>query len=101
MCVGNLTIIGSDDGLSPGRRAPGHCLTQCLDSANWTLGADFSETLIELTFSLKQRDLKVSSATQRPFCLSLGALNTVGQRPFNYSMSGMKVCLYSNRRIID
>ena len=50
-CVGNLTIIGSDNGLSPGRR-------QAITWTNagilliGTLGTNFSEMLIEIhTFS--------------------------------------------------
>ena len=33
ICVGNLAIIGSDNGLSPGRR---HYLNQCWNIVNWT-----------------------------------------------------------------
>ena len=33
ICVGNLTIIGSDNDLSPGRR---HYLNQCWNIVNWT-----------------------------------------------------------------
>ena len=77
MCVGNLVIIGSDNGLSPDRR----------QAIIWTnagllligpLGTNFSEILIEiLTFSFKKMRLKVSSAKRRPFCLGLNVL-----RPF-------------------
>ena len=69
ICVGKLTIIGSDNGLSPDRR----------QAIIWTndgilligpLGTNFSEILIEiLTFSFKKMRLKVSSAKRRPFCL--------------------------------
>ena len=34
VCVGNLTIIGSDNGLSPGGRS--HNLNQCWNIVNWT-----------------------------------------------------------------
>ena len=61
MCVGNLTIIGSDNGLSPGRP----------QAIIWTndgilligpLRTNFSEILIEMqTFSFKKTDLKMSS----------------------------------------
>ena len=74
ICVGNLTIIGSDNGLSPGRR----------QAIIWTsaeilligpLGSNFSEILIEiLTFSFKKMCLKVLSAKWRPFCLGLNVL---------------------------
>ena len=73
-CVGKLSIIGSDNGLSPGRR----------QAIIWTnagmlligpLGTNFSEILIEiLTFSFKKMRLKVSSAKWRPFCLGLNVL---------------------------
>ena len=74
ICVGNLTIIGSDNGLSPGRR----------QAIIWTnagiiltgpLGTNFNEILIAiLTFSFKKIRLKVSSAKWRPFCLGINVL---------------------------
>ena len=71
ICVGKLTIIGSDNGLSPGRR-------QAIISTNAgillfsTLGANLSEILSEIhTFSLKKMHLKMSSAKRRPSCLGL------------------------------
>ena len=76
ICVGYLTIIGSDNGLSPGRR----------QAIIWTnasilfigpLGTNFSEISIEmLTFSFKKMRLKVSSAKWRPFCLGLNVLKS-------------------------
>ena len=69
-----VIIIGSDNGLSPGRR----------QAIIWNnagilligpLGTNFSEILIEmLTFSFKKMWLKVSSAKWRPFCLGLNVL---------------------------
>ena len=74
ICVGNLTIIGSDNGLSPGRR----------QAITWTnveilligpLGTNFSEMLIEIhTFSFKKIQLKMLSGKWWPFCLSLNVL---------------------------
>ena len=74
ICVNNITIIGSDNGLSPDRR----------QAIIWTiagllligpLGTNFSEILIKiLTFSFRKMRLKVSSAKQRPFCLGLNVL---------------------------
>ena len=71
ICVGKLTIIGSDNGLSPDLR----------QAIIWTnagllligpLGTNFSEILIEiLTFSSQKMRLKVSSAKRRPFCLNV------------------------------
>ena len=75
ICVGNLTIIGSDNGLSPRRR-------QAIISTNAgillirPLGTSFSEILIGIqTFSVNQMQLKMSSAKWRPFCLGLNVLN--------------------------
>ena len=72
--IGNLIIIGLDNGLSPGRR----------QAIIWTnagilligpSGTNFSEILIKiLTFSFKKMHLKVSSAKWRPFCLCLNVL---------------------------
>ena len=74
ICVGNLTIIGSDNGLSPGRR----------QAIIWTnagillirpLGTNFSEFLVEiLIVSFKKMRLKVSSAKWRLFRLGLNVL---------------------------
>ena len=74
ICIGNLTTIGSDNGLSPGRR----------QAIIWTnagmlligpLWTNFSEILSEIpTFSFKKMRLKVSSAKRRPFCLGLNVL---------------------------
>ena len=75
ICVGKLTIIGSDNGLSPGRR-------QAIIWNNAeillirTLETNFSEILIGIqTFSFKKMYLKMSSAKWRPFCLGLNVLN--------------------------
>ena len=74
ICVGNLTIIGPDNGLSPGRR-------QAIIWTNaWILligpwGRNYSEILIGIqTFSFKKMHLKMSSAKWRPFCLGLNVL---------------------------
>ena len=75
ICVNKLTIIGSDNGLSPGRH----------QAIIWTnarilliepLWTNFSEISIEIhTFSLKAMHLKMSSGKWRPFCLDLNVLN--------------------------
>ena len=77
ICVSELTIIGSDNGLSPGRR----------QAIIWTIagisligpfGTNFSEIIIEIpTFSLTKMRLNVSSAKWRPFCLGFKVLNVV------------------------
>ena len=77
ICVSKLANIGSDNGLSPGRR----------QAIIWTnagilligpLGTNLSEISIEiLTFSFKKMCLKVSSAKWRPFCLGLNVLSRI------------------------
>ena len=75
ICVIKMTIIGSENGLSPGRR----------QAITWTnagilligpLGTNFIEILIGIqTFSFKKMHLKMSSAKWCPFCLGLNVLN--------------------------
>ena len=75
VCLGNLTIIGSDNGLSPGRR----------QAIIWTnagilligpLGTNFNELSIEIqTFSFKKKHLRVPFVKLQAFCLSLNELN--------------------------
>ena len=74
--VGNLTIIGSDNGLSPGRR----------QAIIWTnagilligpLGINFIDILIEInTVSFNKMHLKMSSAKWRLFRLGLNVLSS-------------------------
>ena len=74
ICVGNLTIIDSDNGLSPGRR----------QAIVWTnvgilliepLRTNFSQILTEIqAFSFKKMHVKMSPARRRPFCLGLNVL---------------------------
>ena len=74
ICVGKLTIIGSDNGLSPGRRQA-NIWSNAGILLIWPLGTNFSELLIEIiTFSFKKMRLKVSSAKWRPCCLGLNVL---------------------------
>ena len=75
ICVGKLTIIASDNGLSPGRR---QAIIWTNDGILWIgpLGTNFNEILIEIhTFSFKKMHLKISSAKWRPFCFGLNVLN--------------------------
>ena len=75
ICVSKLTIIGSDNGLLPGKH----------QAIIWTnarilligpLGANFNKILIEIhTFSLKKIHLKMSGKWW-PFCLGLNVLTT-------------------------
>ena len=70
-----LTIIGSDNGLSPGwRQAIIGTNAGILLIGPW--GTNFSEMLIEIyIFSLMKMHLKLSSGNWRPFFLSLNELN--------------------------
>ena len=76
ICVGKLTSIGPDNGLSPGR----------CQAIIWTnagilliepLGTNFRQILIAIQiFSFKKMQLKILSAKWHPFCLSLNVLKT-------------------------
>ena len=76
ICVNKITVIGSDNGLSPGRQ-------QAIIWTNagilliWLLETNFNEILIEIdTFSLKEIHLKMSSVKWRPSCrLGLNVLS--------------------------
>ena len=71
ICVGKLTTIASDNGLSPGRRQA-IIWTNAGISLIGPLGTNFSESLIGIqTLSFKKMHLKMSSAKWRPFCLGL------------------------------
>ena len=77
ICVGNLTIISSDNGLSPGRRQA-IIWSNAGILLNGPLGTNFSEILIGIqTFSFKKMHLKMSSAKWCPFCLGLSVLRCV------------------------
>ena len=76
ICVSILTIIGSDNGLSPGR-------CQAIIWTNdgilliWTLATNLSEILSEIhAYSFKKMHLKMASAKWRPFCLGLNVLRS-------------------------
>ena len=76
ICVSKQIIIGSDNGLLPGR----------CQAIIWTnpaifligpLGTNLSEILIKVyTFSFKKMHLKMSSGKCRPSCLSLNLLRS-------------------------
>ena len=77
ICVGNISIIGSDNGLSPGRHQAIICTNDGI-LLNGRLGTNFSEILIEIhRFSFKKMHVKMSSAKSRPFCIGLNELNQV------------------------
>ena len=78
ICVGKLTIIGSDNGLSPDRRQA-IIITNVGILLIGTLGTNFSEILSEIhTFSFKEMHLKISSGRWQPFCLGLNVLTCDG-----------------------
>ena len=74
ICVGNLTIIGSDNGLSPGRcEAIIKTNVGILLIGPW--GKIFSEILIGIqTFPFKKMHLKMWSVKWRPLRLGLNVL---------------------------
>ena len=74
ICVGKLTITGSDNGLSPGRRQA-IIWTNAKILSIGPVGTNFSEIVIEIyTFSFKKMRLKISSAKWRPCCLGVNVL---------------------------
>ena len=76
ICLGNLTIVGWDNGLSPGRRQA-IIWTNAIILLIWSLGTNFSDISIEiLTFSFEKKHLKMSSEKWRPFSLGLNELKT-------------------------
>ena len=91
ICVVKLTIIGSDNGLSPWRH----------QAIIWTkagilligpLGTNFSEFLIAIhTFSFNKMHLKMSSAKWHPFCLGLDVLKW---RLITLSLDVLKIPVY-------
>ena len=74
ICVSKLTTIGSDNGLSPGRRQA-IIWTNARILFIRTLGTNFSEILGKIhSFSFKKMHLKMSSAKGRLFSLGLNEL---------------------------
>ena len=81
ICISNLTIIGSDNGLLPGRR-------QAIIWANAgillnrPLGTNFSDILIAIyILSFKKTKFKQWSEKWQPFCLSLNVLKLLPHLP--------------------
>ena len=74
----NLTIIGSDNGLSPDRHQAIIWTNAVILLLIRTLGTNFSEIISEIhTFSFKKIHLKMSSAKWRSFHLNLNVLNLI------------------------
>ena len=105
VCVSKLTIIGSDNGLSPGRRLA-IIWTRAGILLIGTLGTNFREMLSGIhTFSFKKMHLKTSSAKRRPFCLGLNVLighwgiNIINMQRFSFDKMSTKqwsFCYYLN-----
>ena len=90
-CASKLTIIGSDNGLSPARR-------QAIIWNNtrivliWPIGTNFSETLSKIhIFSFKKMHSKMSSAKCRSFGIGLNVL-TAFHTLHNARMATCSVC---------
>ena len=97
ICVSKLTIIGSDNGLTPGRRKAS-IRTNAGIMLIRPLGTNFSEILIEIiTFAFKKMRLKVSSGKWRPFCLGLNVLNDYDYDILIYILTD--VCMFSSCEI--
>ena len=79
ICVGKLTIIGSDNGLSPGwRQAIIGTNAGILLHVIGAMGINFSEISIAIhTFSFRIMHLNMSSAKSCPFCLGLSVLRNL------------------------
>ena len=96
ICVNKLTIIGSDNGLSPSWRK----------AIIWTnagillirpVRPNFIEISIEIhIFSFKKMHLKISSAKWRTFCLSLNAIIRPSLRPVSLMIFCPKFKFYGN-----
>ena len=98
VCVGRLTITGSDNGLSPGRRQD-IIRTNAVILLIGPLGTNFSENSIEiLAFSFTKMRLKVSSAKWRPFCLGLNVLKTERLGIYSALLGSCSECWWHNRK---
>ena len=94
ICVSRITNIGSDNGLSPGRRQAIIWINAGILLIG-PLGTNFSEILIRIqTFSFKKVYLKMSSAKWRPFCLVLNVLMIV----INKHIDGTVYSWFLNQR---
>ena len=96
ICVSKVTIIVSDNGLSPSRH-------QAIIWNNagilliGTLWTNFSGILIAIhTFSFKKMHLKMSSGKWRPFCLRLNVLSWIRFQAYCYSPIGVEVKSQNN-----
>ena len=100
--VSKLTIIGSDNGLSP-RQHQVIIRTNAVILTIRPKGTYFGEILLKIkNFSLKKMHLKMSSAKWRPFCLRLNVLthwgrdkmDAISQTTFSRAFSSMKIVVF-------
>ena len=79
MCVGNLTIIGSDNGLSPGRRQA-IIQNQCWNIVNWTLrnklqwNFNRNSIIFIQENALQNVVCEMASILSRPQCVKLACI---------------------------
>ena len=100
ICVGKLTIIGSDNGLSPGRRQV-IIWTNAVILLIWSLGTNFSQFVIEIqTFSLKKIRLKMSSAKCCPSGLGLNVWNKLCSKAVGRSTTRQFLCYWRVRLLM-
>ena len=77
LCVRKLATIGSDNGLSPGRRQI-HYLNQCWYSVNWSLGDKLQWNLNRnFCIFIQENAFECSSGKWRPSCLGLNVFRHV------------------------
>ena len=94
MCVGNPTIIGTDNGLSPGRRQA-IIWTNAGKLSVRSLGTNFGENLSEISaFSFKKMHLKMSPGKWRPFFLGLNMLTHWGREKMTAIFKRHFNCLF-------
>ena len=83
ICISKLTIIGSDNGLSP-NRSQAIIWTKAGILLIGPLGTNFSDILIKIhIFSFKKMHLIMLSVKCRPFCFCLNVLGEASH--FSYS----------------
>ena len=93
-CVADLTIIASDNGLSPDR----HQAIIWINAGKLLIGpsgTNFSEILVEIhIFSSTKMRLKIPSGKSRPFCIGLNLYNSDEKTSLERMMN-----LYTDTRV--
>ena len=80
ICISKLTIIGSDNGMSPGRLQT-IILTNARILLIRSIQTNCSEILSKIhAFSFKEMHLKMLSVKWQPFCLRLNVLTQGDQK---------------------